>query len=213
MKMHIILCTVLSHLVIGSGCYLFQEAQMQRAASQQSVVVRHERQWRPAVYMGLTMGQSTRDDMLRVFGEPQWSGQPADQMKDDPAPEIWYEYAYGGDFPGKLTVVTDQRSGLIKAIDLNPTNLTKQAAIEHFGPSFIITRYAFDQCLGNEESAPVYESPNGQLVNIEYRELGIAIAIGDDGNVLDINYVSEPIGATSSKCQPKKRQSSARSHP
>jgi hypothetical protein len=171
---------------------------------------RDRRQWHPAVYRGLTMGASTREEMLQTFGNPQWSGPPQGQMPGDPNPELWYGYEYGGEFPGNLTIATDQSSGVIKAIDLEPQNLTKKEAIEHFGPDYIVTRYDFDLCLGDEESSPLYESPHGSLVNIEYRQLGIAVRIDDD-RVLAISYESGPIGAPSSRCKPRRNKSSAAS--
>ncbi|HET9712153.1 MAG TPA: hypothetical protein VFP64_09745 [Pyrinomonadaceae bacterium] len=89
----------------------------------------------------------------------------------------------------------------MKRVDIGPKDLTKEEAIKHFGPNYIVTRYDFDSCLGDEESAPVFESPSGTVVFVEYRQRGIAIAVNGQGNVDDIRYVSEPIGAESSKCK------------
>lgn len=139
--------------------------------------------------------------MLKILGKPNWSGAPGDQPKDDPNPEIWNEYETGGDFPGKLTVVVDKRGGIIQRIDLYPQELSEEQAIKHFGEGYVTTRYDFDECLSDGESAPMYESPNGQLVTIEYRSRGIAIALNYQGKVNHINYVSKPIGALSSKCK------------
>ena len=44
-------------------------------------------EWHAATYRGLTIGESTRYDMLRVLGKPQWSGPPGDQTEDEPDPE------------------------------------------------------------------------------------------------------------------------------
>lgn len=82
-----------------------------------------------------------------------------------------------------------------------PKGLSKEDAIKHFGSDYIITRYDFDLCLGNEESAPLFESPTGSVTFVEYRQRGIAIAVDDNSKVDHIRYVSEPIGAASSKCR------------
>jgi hypothetical protein len=95
----------------------------------------------------------------------------------------------------------DEATNTIRAIDLLPRDLKKEDAIKHFGQDYILTRYDFDECLGNEEAAPLFESPKGAAVFIEYRQRGIAIAVNGQSNVNEIRYVSEPIGAESSKCK------------
>ena len=86
------------------------------------------------------------------------------------------------------------------AIDLDPTNLSKEQAIAHFGNDYIVIRYAHDDCLSNGEAAPLYEAPDGPIFVVEYRQRGIAISLRDKKTVQTISYVKEPIGATSSLC-------------
>ncbi len=176
--------------------------QKRRSEKWQSIVKteRAKSEWRAGTYRGLTIGKSTRPDMLRVLGQPIWSGQPGDQAKDEPNPEIWNEYGSIQEFLGKLTVVVDKRSNIIMRIDLYPKNMPKEEAVKRFGYDYISTRYDFDQCLGNEESAPLYESPNGPITEIEYRKRGIAIGVDNNGWVKQISYVNKPLGATSAKC-------------
>ena len=73
--------------------------------------------------------------------------------------------------------------------------------MKHFGSDYMLTKYDFDKCLGDEESAPVYESANGPLLEIEYRHRGIAISVTENGKVNTISYVSKPIGTAASKCK------------
>ena len=77
--------------------------------------------------------------------------------------------------------------------------LTKEQAIAP-GKSYVVTRYAFDSC-GDEDSEPVYESPNGPLISVKYRARGIAISVGNNDMVTRISYVSEPIGSAKSRCK------------
>jgi hypothetical protein len=160
------------------------------------------REWKPAKFRTLLMGKSKRSDMLRLLGKPIWSGRPMGELKNDPNPEVWNDYEGGGEFPGKLSVVLKKRTGVIVSIYLYPAKLTKEDAIKHFGNEYVETRYDYDSCLGNGESAPLYESANGKLRFIEYRSFGIAIALDDDLNrVRDISYLSGPIGAVAPKCK------------
>jgi hypothetical protein len=162
----------------------------------------HNKQvWRAGVYLGLTIGKSTRLDVLRMLGEPKQLERPSDQLVADENPEAWYVYDSTGKFAGDLIVVIDERTDIVLRIDLNPHNLTKEDAVKHFGSDFIVTRYAFDDCLGNEESAPLFESASGPVLEVEYRQRGIALSLTEDGKVDTISYVSKPIGSLKSRCK------------
>ena len=167
--------------------------------------VENNRTWQAATYRGLTIGKSKRADVLRVLGEPQRQDTPVGQSPKDPNPEVWYVYKGAAEFLGDLTVVIEKRTGVVARIDLSPEDLSKADAIKHFGPDYILTRYAFDECLGDEESAPIYESPTGQLLEIEYRQRGIAVSVNEAGKVNTISFVSKPLGALASKCKPSQK--------
>ena len=110
--------------------------------------VQSGREWRAGTYLGLTAGKSTRVDVLRIFGEPERLDTPADQTPNVQNPEIWYVYDSGGEFPGELTIIVNKRTEVVLGIDLNPESLSKEDAVKHFGPDYILTRYNFDDCLG-----------------------------------------------------------------
>jgi len=157
--------------------------------------------WKAAKFRTLVMGGSKRSDMLRLLGKPIWSGRPMGEPENDPNPEIWNDYDRGGEFRGKLSVVFRKRTGVIVSIYLYPAMLSKNEAIKRFGNDYVETRYDYDNCLGDEESAPMYESPNGQVRFIEYRSRGIALLVDDLNKVRNISYLSGPVGAPASKCK------------
>jgi hypothetical protein len=152
-------------------------------------------QWHPAVYRGLTIGRSTRDDVIRVLGLPKWSEVFNDGV---PEPEEWMHYQGLGEFPGELVFCLIQKDGVVHRLILHPTKLSKDDAIKHFGENYKLTRYELCKGFEDEDSAPVYETPTGQFLRIEYRAKGISLAINDKNEVTYISYVSEPIG---SKCK------------
>jgi hypothetical protein len=162
----------------------------------------HNKQvWRAGNYLGLTIGKSTRLDVLRILGEPKQLEKSLEQPGAEQNPEVWFIYDSTGKFPGELIVVIDERTDIVLRIDLNPHNLTKQDVVKHFGSDFIVTRYAFDDCLGSEESAPLFESPSGPVLEIEYRQRGIALSLTEDGKVDMISYVSKAVGSPKSRCK------------
>lgn len=141
--------------------------------------------------------------MLRVLGQPKWSRPSGEGEEDDPESrrEVWNNYERAGEFPGTMSVVVDGRSGVITRIEVYPDKLTKEQAVAHFGPGYTVTRYDFDPCPGDEDSEPIYESPDGPLVSVEYRARGIAIAVGYKDLVTRISYVNGPIGAAKPRCK------------
>jgi hypothetical protein len=154
--------------------------------------------WRPATFRGITVGRSKLTNMLRSWGKPKWS---RTSKSDEDEPQVtWTNYEKVGEFPGPTTVVSDTRTGTITRINFYPDRLTKTDAISHFGKNYVITRYAFESCDSEEDDERVYESTNGPLVNVEYRERGIAISIGHNDMVTKISYVSGPVGGTKSRC-------------
>ena len=158
------------------------------------------RQWRPATFRGIAVGKSRLAEMLRVWGKPKWSRTSKPENEEESRSVTWTNYERVGEFPGPTTVVSDTRSGVIARINFYPDRLTKEQAIAHFGSGYIITRYAFDSCLDEEDAEPIYESPTGPLVSVEYRARGIAISVGLKDMVTKISYVSGPIGSAKSRC-------------
>jgi hypothetical protein len=136
--------------------------------------------------------------MLRLIGQPKWSRTTPGE--GDEHGTTWNNYERMGEFPGPLNVATDSTTGIVTRIDFYPQKLSKEQAIKHFGPRYVITRYAFDPCPGHEDEESIYESPNGPLMGVEYRARGIAIAVGYKEMVTKISYVSGPIGSAKPRC-------------
>jgi hypothetical protein len=165
-----------------------------------TVAAQTNRQWRPATFRGVTVGKSKVSTMLRSWGPPKWSR--TSKRDEDERQVTWTNYEKAGEFAGPTTVVSDTRTGVVTRINFYPDRLTREQAIAHFGKGYVVTRYAFDSCNNEEDSEPIYESPNGPLINVEYRARGIAISVGNNDMVTKISYVSGPIGSTRSRCSP-----------
>jgi hypothetical protein len=192
-------CIIFSQSFLIVGCPRLGSKPNEQSVSNTAVArIDSSRTWHAATYRGLTMGRSNVQEMRRVLGAPKRSEVFNDGKSN---PEVWYYYGGASEFPGTLRVIVNKSSNTIQAVDIQPQDLSKEEAIKHFGPDYVITRYDFDSCLGDEESAPLFESPSGSVIFIEYRQRGIAIAVDSNGKVNEITYVSEPIGAESSKCE------------
>ncbi len=155
------------------------------------------RGWCAGSYRGLTVGKSTRADMVRILGKPLSSVFSADQ--DEPKYIIWHHYGnITGDLTGTLGVETDKRTNKIVSISISPDDMTKENAIEYFGQDYKVMGYQFCEGFEDETAVPVYENPKAtQLNHIEYRSRGISISIDYRGKVSEIYFVAEPTGLAS----------------
>ena len=158
-----------------------------------------KRGWCQGTYRGLTAGQSTFSDMVRILGQPSSTG-PAE---DDPK-SLWNDYGkISGQVAGRLAILTDKSTKKIAWISISPDKMTKQQAIDLFGPEFQEMGYTFCDGSSNETSLPIYEDKaSTQIRNIEYRSRGISISVGFQDRVTDILFVSAPTGlATKKECK------------
>jgi hypothetical protein len=158
--------------------------------------------WRPATYQGLTIGKSTRADMLRVLGKPLSSGPSADQSP--PRPIIWNDYGrIEGELSGRLAVEVDSRNNRVVSVFISTDNMSREDVIKYFGNDYLLMGYDF--CKDQPDSGGVgivYENPaSHEIQYIEYRSRGIAIHV-DQGRVSGIYFVSGPMGLVSeSECR------------
>lgn len=147
------------------------------------------------MYHGLTVGKSTRKDVLRVLGHPESQGIAADT---DDVPFL--AYRVGDPVKGRLEVYFSRL--VVSSMALDPdTPLSKADVIRIFGNSYLQVRYSTDPCGKdtNEGTSEMYEDPTGDVKHLEYRDRGIAVYFHlTEGT--EILYVHEPFGPAHSRC-------------
>jgi hypothetical protein len=76
-----------------------------------------------------------------------------------------------------------------------------------FGNGYLIVHYASDDCLDSGGAVPVYQSVNGTIKYMEYRDRGIAVALAldDDQKVEAIIFTFKPLGPTHSLCSGRRK--------
>jgi hypothetical protein len=115
----------------------------------------NNRTWGHGEFRGLVVGRSTGVDMRRVLGPPDTTANPDGQSDDDPNGELLNYYGGVGDVLGRLTVSVAKKTDLIVSMDFVPDEMALKDVTARFGKDYILVRYAFDECLGDEESAPI----------------------------------------------------------
>lgn len=155
------------------------------------------RVWKPAVYRGLVMGESSREDVLQKLGTPQYEG----REQDTGVPIM--SYSVTDPEPGELAVYI--RNRVLRGMTLTPARPPKKTElIRKLGSDFLNVHYSFDECLSEGGTAPLYQDPNGRFERIEYRSRGLSLIIDND-EVQAIVFAGPPFPATKSRCLPDTR--------
>ncbi len=151
--------------------------------------------WSAAKYHGLTVGTSTRVDVLRILGRPNYVG----REEDTGTPIMTYVVV--DPMPGTLVVYMNK--GILDGMRLDlKKSLRKDDIIRLFGHDYVVVHYAADDCLDEGGSAPIYQSSSGPFKYMEYRDRGMAagFACDDDQKVDAITFTYKPLGPTHSLC-------------
>ena len=160
--------------------------------------IRPTRLWAPATYHGLTIGKSTRNDVIRVFGKPKQEGRAAES---DP-PMLSYGYDVADPVKGNIGIYF--QGEIVDSMAVYPdTPITKEDVVRIFGQHYLLVRYSGRNCLGSGGAGPMYEDPNGDIKHMEYRDKGIAVNFLYT-EVEAILYVQRPFGPTRSPCAQQK---------
>lgn len=155
--------------------------------------------WGPAIFEGIRVGEDDRSVAIKILGKPFGSGPPEDQ--DPEKPEIWDEFRINGDVHDRVTVMSLEKTGRIIMIISHPKELTIDKAKAIFGQDYEINRYSIVPCEDDPSDGPLQLSTDGEFKFVEYREKGIAITLDYSGKLVqDIEYRSEPIGASKAHC-------------
>jgi hypothetical protein len=151
--------------------------------------------WKPAHFRNLIVGQSTTKEVIAELGNPTYIGK-----EEDTGVPMW-TYKVQEPLPGFLYVYI--RHGRLSGIGLGlASSIETSEMIRLFGKGYRIVHYDFDECLGQGGSAPVFRSPNGQLEEMEFPELGVSASL-NNGKVQEISYTNHPAGPAHSRCPSK----------
>jgi len=155
--------------------------------------------FRPAVYQGIRMGTSRKEEVLARFGKPQGEGPGEDGS-------LYLIYRDIGIVRGRAQFVVNPRTNVVIGLDVGPTTATLPELERILGTNHVPTRWSWAMCTEKAGMTQVYIDPQGPLSEIEYRHLGISIQMR--GDLVDsIYYSSKPIGLDANPCtKPAKRQ-------
>jgi hypothetical protein len=148
--------------------------------------------WKPASYRGVVVSQSSEKQLISILGKPNWIG----KEQDTGLPILTFSVTEP--VPGKLTVYITH--GLVTGMILSPTStLSRQDIMRLFGAKYKVTHYAIDECATEGGTAPIYESSDGPITHLEYRDRGLAVVM-QDSEVQAILFEGKPTTPNRSRC-------------
>jgi hypothetical protein len=150
-------------------------------------------QWKRGTYQGLTPGQSSRQDVEKVFGKPGWEGKPEAEPGDEPTDDVMYDYKNVGGLKGRTSVIFDARSGLVKVIYLYPQGLTMEQAVAQYGKHYVKRGKGLGACPTADD---VRESrrqppPDEYPIFLVYPQSGLYVTVQSDNTVLEVGYLAD----------------------
>jgi hypothetical protein len=154
-----------------------------------------ETKWNSAMFLGITVGETTRSEVIQILGNPATIG--TWDWDDSKKPKYrLYHYKINNKYKGDLTVEIETQTNKVLSMDLTPEEMSIKQATDFFGEDYKPTRYDFCDC-SFAKGSPIFESPQGDLLYFEYKRKGIAISINEQAQVSVILFVNKPIGLKS----------------
>jgi len=175
----------LINIVIFISCNISMSVASEFFYYQRNPVIMNR--WKPGQYKGLIVGKSKYNDIVRIMGKPISIGPMVERDESSKDPSLYIQYGNIGEFDGELAFVIGEKSRILFAIINYPSNLSLTSAIAHYGDNYRKRQLAF--CPWDEwTSKPYYETPDGNIVRIDYPDLGISISIDEAEKVTHIVY-------------------------
>lgn len=153
------------------------------------------RRWRVPTYKGITLNRSTRRDVRKIFGKPDWSGHPEDE-RDNAIPHMLRdEFVNVGGFGGRVAVNMRKRGTVVYSIEVYPPDDRQPLfddVVAEFGGDYIERDTALGPCPTAAELR-AHEPPaeRDSLVFRVYPHKGYYITVVRSGHVREIVFLSK----------------------
>jgi len=147
--------------------------------------------WVAPNYKDLQLGKATNADVIKMFGKPDYEGNPDDEYDSPDKSRIFYSYEKTDSFYERIQFIMDARSKILLEVWLNSNYqkpLMLEKAIEMFGDDFFELKFQKGRCLfkrfrkTENREYPFY---------IAYPQKGIQLFVTDQNEVGTIYYLAK----------------------
>lgn len=153
-------------------------------------------EWIPATVNGVTVGRSSYDDIVRLWGPPfkeaEFAGDPYEPEPGETPPELFTELWYRGiEIDGKTVnagVLIGNQTRLVRSISYGREGLTKQEAIAQFGANHYVVTNGSSECAPMETALKPIEDPLDFPILLVYPKKGLKVQVREDDSVMQVIY-------------------------
>lgn len=148
--------------------------------------------WHVPTYKGITPGRSTRADVRRIFGKPEWSGHPEDGYDNPLMSLVRDEFENVAGFRGRIAVNMRRRDRVVDSIELYPPHdaqPTFEEVAAEFGADYVERPGGLSPCPTRAELRDYEPSPlRDTFVFRVYPRKGYYISV-EAGRVREIVFL------------------------
>jgi len=150
--------------------------------------------WTPGSYRGLMQGHSTRQDVLRTLGKPNYESQESETETP-----LW---GYSVSTPVRVDLQIYFDGAKVIGVQLNfEHELTIEQFAGIFGSDYKLVRVSIEDCDDAPGVGRGYRDPNGSTSELDMPRLGIVASLATEGTVNSISYKRQPLPAKRPKCR------------
>lgn len=142
------------------------------------------RQWKPGVYHGIKVGESTREDVIRKFGKPEWEDERVGIEEEYQSDETVFTMSYKniGGMIGETELGYIKKGKVVESIMIWDDGKREiKDIIAKYGDNYLRVESPNDICAVIDASNPKQPLPKDAEGDIIYPELGIYL--NSSGNI------------------------------
>jgi hypothetical protein len=188
--------------IVGTGCNgLINDTNI--VVNNQKLAYKSEtrearNQWKPGSYLGIKLGETTKFEVIRQFGNPIWEGNPEERtFVGDTETEVLLEYEKIKDFDGRISILVGKKTNIVKAIDIYPKIPIKRSEIlAKLGNDFVQVTTSDIWCNNDNfvvslsKTFESFESSEFPILMI-FANQGVYFSVEINGDVDHIGFLSK----------------------
>jgi hypothetical protein len=153
----------------------------------QEVATSQTGSWERAEFRGLRLGESTYDDVKRLWGNPRWEGENTEKLFDEA--EILLQYSALGDGVGATDVIVGEKTRVIKALSYVPSaSLHRDDIRKKYGNEYLAIESGESMCTASKRQHRKSAGDSAGPVILLYPKKGMYVLLDGQGVVMHLGF-------------------------
>jgi hypothetical protein len=156
-------------------------------------------EWIPATINGIVLGKSKYEDIVKLWGDPNYKAEfaadPYEPKSGEILPETQLELGYRNikidGFLHNVGVLVGNETRLVKTISLNIDEMTKDEAVQKYGSDYYLIFSSDSTCIDKSQKRKKKVSEQDYPIKLVYPQKGMSILVKNDNTVMMVNYTDK----------------------